>query len=277
MVGELAESARRRLADAPFEPPLREATLLLGHVLELSEAQVLARWDREVEPAAARAFEDLLERRLAGEPIAYLTGRREFYGRSFEVDSRVLIPRPETEHLVEAVLALPLGARPKILDLGTGSGCVAATLALELDEASIVAGDLSVAALALATRNARRLRAPNVQLLGSDLATALALESFDLVVSNPPYVGWDEAPALSVEVRDFEPHAALFAPGDAESVLRRLIAELSGLRPGAFLAFEIGHLQGERLPELLEGSSFGLEKTIADYQGIPRIVIARRT
>lgn len=276
MVGDLAAAARRKLAQAPFEVSSREANLLLGHVLELSEAQLLAGWDREVDDEAARAFEDLLERRLRGEPVAYLFGRREFYGREFRVDSRVLIPRPETEHLIEAVLALPLDERPRILDLGAGSGCVGITLALELPGSTVVAGDLSVAALALAAGNARRLGARNVRFLASDLGTAVALDAFDLVVSNPPYVGLEEAPALPIEVREFEPHLALFSPGKAESVIRRLLDELAGLRPGAFLAFEIGHLQSRRVRQLLTRSSFSLEATISDYQGIPRTIVARR-
>ena len=277
MIGDLAETGRRRLSQAAFELSSREANLLLGHVLHLTEAQVLARWDSEVEPAAARAFEGLVERRLRGEPVAYLVGSREFYGRDFRVDSRVLIPRPETEHLIEAVLALPLGDKAKILDLGTGSGCMAITLGLELPGATVVAGDLSVAALALASENARTLGARNVRMLGSDLASSVALEDFDLVVSNPPYVGLEEAPALSVEVRDYEPHLALFPPGNAESLIRRLVTELAALRPGAFLAFEIGHLQSGCVLEILSASSFSLLEVVADYQGIPRTVIAERT
>lgn len=277
MIGELAETGRRRLSQATFELSSREANLLLGHVLDLTEAQVLARWDSEVEPAAARAFEGLVERRLHGEPVAYLIGSREFYGRDFLVDSRVLIPRPETEHLIEAVLALPLAEKARILDLGTGSGCMAITLGLELPGSTVFASDLSVAALALASVNARTLGARNVRMLSSDLATSIAIEHFDLVVSNPPYVGLQEAPGLSIEVRDYEPHLALFPPGNAESMVRRLVTELSTLRPGAFLAFEIGHLQSGQVLEMLDASTFSLHEIIPDYQGIPRTVIARRT
>ena len=150
----LLVEARRRLAAAPFAPPAREAGLLLAHALGVSEAQVLARHDEDVPAAAADRFLALLERRLAGEPFAYLTGEREFYGRGFRVDRRVLIPRPETEHLVEAALALPLPPGPRILDLGTGSGCLAVTLAAELPAATVVATDLSLAALAVARANA---------------------------------------------------------------------------------------------------------------------------
>ncbi len=146
----LVAAARARLKTAPFEPSPREALLLVGRVLGLSEAQVLARGGEAVPEAAAREIEALLVRRLAGEPVAYLFGEREFFGRSFAVDPRVLIPRPETEHLVEIALALPLPARPRILDLGTGSGAIAVTLALELPAARVVATDRSPAALAVA-------------------------------------------------------------------------------------------------------------------------------
>ena len=276
MVRELVENGRKQLLQAPFEVSSREAYLLLGHVLALSEAQILAHWDDEVSPGAESAFRDLLDRRLRGEPAAYLLGRREFYGRAFHVDRRVLIPRPETEHLVETALSLPLGKSPRILDLGTGSGCIAVTLALEHPGSSVVAVDDSIGALALTAKNARDLGASNVRPVASDLAGSLAAGDFDLVVSNPPYVGLEEAAAMSIEVRGFEPHEALFPPGDADSILRRLAVELDGLPSGAFLLFEIGHLQSLRAEEILAASPFALERFVEDYQRIPRVVVARR-
>src|SRR4030095_1300690 len=146
-VGQLLAEARPRLAATPFGASTREALLLLGHVLNLSEAQVLARQESEVSGEAERRFRDLLARRLTGEPVAYLLGEREFYGRPFYVDSRVLIPRPETEHVVEAALAERLPAAPRLLDVGTGSGCLAVTLALEIPGARVAATDLSAGAL----------------------------------------------------------------------------------------------------------------------------------
>ena len=276
MIHELVENGRKRLLEAPFEISSREAYLLLGHVLALSETQILAHWDDGVSPGDECAFRDLLDRRLRGEPAAYLLGRREFYGRSFQVDRRVLIPRPETEHLVETALSLPLSKSPRILDLGTGSGCIAVTLALEQPDSSVVAVDNSIGALALAAKNARDLGASNLRPVASDLAGSLATGEFDLVVSNPPYVGLEEAAAMSIEVRGFEPHEALFPPGDPDSILRRLAAELGGLPSGAFLLFEIGHLQSLRAQEILASSPFALERIVEDYQGIPRVVVARR-
>lgn len=276
MIGELVEMGRNRLAAAPFELSPRESYLLLGHLLELTEAQLLARWTDDVDVSATEAFDSLLERRLRGEPVAYLLGRREFFGRRFSVDPRVLIPRPETEHLIETALALPLDA-PRILDLGTGSGCIAVTLALELPGSSVVAVDKSVGALALARRNARDLGASNVRVLAADLGSSLALDDFDLVVSNPPYVRRDEAAGLSIEVSGFEPHEALFPPGDADSFVRRLAEELASLRSGSFLVFEIGHLQSRQTERILASSAFALERMVEDYQGIPRVALARRT
>src|ERR1700674_5912187 len=231
LLGDLLRDRRRRLGVTAFAPP-REAALLLGAVLGLSEAQVMARDDQPVPPAAAARFEALLARRLGGEPVAYLLGEREFYRRSFAVDERVLIPRPETEHLVEAALTLALPPAPRILDVGTGSGCLAVTLALELTGARVVAADLSPAALAVAAGNARRHGvAGRVAAAASDLIAAFDLSRFDLVVSNPPYVDPGDAPALSPEVCNFEPHLALFSPDSGDAVLARLIRECARPAP----------------------------------------------
>lgn len=282
-VDDLLSDARRRLAAAPFSPPPREAALLLGRVLGWSEAMVMARGEEAVPPAATRRFRELLERRLGGEPVAYLLGEREFYGRVFHVDRRVLIPRPESEHLVEAALELHAGGAlpgaPRILDLGTGSGCLAVSLALEIPGARVLATDLSPAALALATANARRLGAGGVRFAAHDLWRGLDPRRFDLVVSNPPYVGRDEAPGLSPEVTSFEPHLALFAGPRGEDVLRRLLAGAAELRQGVPLLLEIGRGQLPALRRLAAASGLHgltLQAVIDDYAGIPRVVHLRR-
>jgi release factor glutamine methyltransferase len=276
-VGQLLSEARPRLAATPFGAPTREALLLLGHVLGLSEARVLARVDDEVPPTVERRFRELLERRLGGEPVAYLLGEREFYGRSFSVDSRVLIPRPETEHVVEAALAEALPAAPRILEVGTGSGCLAVTLALELPGSRVVATDLSAGALAVAAKNARRLGAADrVSLVRADLTDGLDLSRFDLVVSNPPYVDRSEIPQISLEVRDFEPHQALFPPGAGDSVLARLFARCTELRPGVGLVAEIGCGQLEAARRHVEAAGLALAGVREDYSGIPRVVVLRR-
>ena len=274
-IRQLLAEARPRLAATSFGAPPREALLLLGHVLGLSEAQALARGDSEVPARAEARFRNLLERRLTGEPAAYLMGEREFYGRPFRVDSRVLIPRPETEHVVEEALTAPLPERPRILDVGTGSGCLAVTLALEIPGSRVVATDLSPGALALAAKNARRLGA-RLSLLGTDLTAGLDLARFDLVVSNPPYIDPADAPLLSPEVCNFEPALALFAPGSGDSVLARLFPQCAALRPGVSLVVEIGYGQLEAARRHAETSGLEVLRVRADYAGIPRVVVLRK-
>jgi len=280
-IGQLLAEARPLLAATPFGASRREARLLLGHVLGLSEGRVIAREDDEVPAEAERRFRDLLARRLAGEPVSYLTGEREFWGRPFAVDSRVLIPRPETEHIVEVALALPLPADPRILDVGTGSGILAITLALEIPGSRVVAVDLSPGALAVAAKNARRLGAADrVSFLDADLTAALDLRRFDLVVSNPPYVDRAEIPEISPEVLDFEPHLALFPPGAGDATLARLFAQCTdlrdGLRYGVPLAVEIGRGQLDAVRRHAAASGLDIAEVREDYAGIPRTVLLRR-
>jgi release factor glutamine methyltransferase len=280
-IGQLLAEARPLLAATPFGASTREARLLLGHVLDLSEGRVLAREEMAVPAEAERRFRDLLARRLAGEPVSYLTGEREFWGRPFAVDSRVLIPRPETEHIVEVALELRLPEAPRILDVGTGSGILAVTLALEIPGSRVVAVDLSPGALAVAAKNARRLGAADrVSFLGADLTTALDLRRFDLVVSNPPYVDRSEIPEISPEVLDFEPHLALFPPGAGDATLARLFAQCTGLRyglrSGIPLAVEIGRGQLDAVRRHAADSGLDIAAVREDYAGIPRTVLLRR-
>lgn len=274
-VEELVAEARSALARAPFRPSSREALLLVGRVLGWSEAQVLARGEQAVPPPAAERLRALLGRRLTGEPVAYLFGEKEFWGRSFRVDRRVLIPRPETEHLVEAVLASKLPPAPRVLDVGVGSGCLAVTLALELPNARVWGTDISLGALAVTAANARRHRAP-VRLVAADLVAGLDLAAFDLVVSNPPYVGRREAGELSQEVRDFEPEVALFAERGGTAVIRRLLAAGRGLRAGGRLVLEIGHQQLDAVTRAAAGGPLTLAEIRRDYAGIPRVVVLDR-
>ncbi len=276
-IGQLLAEARPLLAATPFGASTREARLLLGHILGLSEGRVLAREEMAVPAEAERRFRDLLARRLAGEPVSYLTGEREFWGRPFHVDSRVLIPRPETEHLVEVALSLRLPEAPWILDAGTGSGILAVTLALEIPGARAVAVDLSPGALAVAAGNARRLGAADrISFLGADLTAALDLRRFDLVVSNPPYVDRSEIPEISLEVLDFEPHLALFPPGAGDATLARLFSQCTSLRSGIPLAVEIGRGQLDAVRRHAEGSGLDIAEVREDYAGIPRTVLLRR-
>ena len=277
-VDDLLQEARTRLRDAPHDIETREASLLICHLLGWSEAQVRARGDQTVDGEVASKYRRLVERRAQGEPTAYLLGEREFYGRPFRVDPRVLIPRPETEHIIEIALELDLPPEPQLLDLGSGSGCLAVTLAAELPTSRVVAVDLSPGALALTAGNAR-LNGVEGRLLavGSDLAMSLLPQSFDLVVSNPPYVSLRELPDLSPQVTEHEPHLALFAPLDGRSVIARILRLAQDLRPGVQVLIEIGYDQAdwlrlsvERMPwvELLE--------IRPDLAGIPRIGVLRR-
>ncbi len=278
-IGELLFAGKARLTAAPFAPPPREAALLLGRALGLSEAQVLARDERPVEPAAAAQYRDWIERRAGGEPVAYLFGEREFYGRLFRVDRRVLIPRPETEHLIETALGLPLPPRPRILEVGVGSGCIAVTLACELPSARIIATDLSAGALGVARANAARHSAlGRVRLVHTDLLAGIMPERIDLLVSNPPYVDRNEAALMSPEVCNFEPHLALFPPGGGGvETIARLLAAAADLRAGVRVLLEIGRGQLDAVESAAGSAGFDLVAAEADYAGIPRIaVLARR-
>ncbi|MYA08308.1 MAG: peptide chain release factor N(5)-glutamine methyltransferase [Holophagales bacterium] len=273
-VVDLLDVGQEHLAGL-VEQPRREAALLLGEVLRLSEAQLYARADDDVPEPAAVSYGQLIRRRADRIPVAYLLGRREFHGRVFAVDPRVLIPRPETEHLVEAALnCIDDGAR--VLDVGTGSGCIAVTLALERPGSRIVATDLSPGALAVAAANCRRHGvADRVRLVRADLLSALRPGAFDIVVSNPPYIDVGEWPSLMPEVRDHEPPEALFA-GDGLDFYRRLFADGGFLREGQRLLLEIGKGQLEAVRELAEGSGFDVEWVVADLAGIARVLTLRR-
>ncbi len=277
-IGELLRDARQRLSAAPFKPDRREALLLLAHVLDRGEAGVLAHPEESVPATVSARFGDLLARRLTGEPVAYLFGVREFYGRRFAIDSRVLVPRPETEHLIEAVLALELPPRPNIIDAGTGSGAIAITLALEMPAARLLATDVSLAALQVAGANVRRHDvAGHVALTAIDLVSAFDLARVDLVVSNPPYIDPAAAPELSAEVTGFEPGVALFAPSRGRAVIQRLLDETAGLRAGTHMVLEIGHDQGGWLQTAVNGhEGWELLELIRDYASIPRTAVLRR-
>ena len=270
-------SARTRLAEADFGPAPREANLLLATILECTEAQLLARSRNDLDDSRLARYQELLERRLTGEPIAYILGEKEFFGRAFSVDRRVLIPRPETEHLVEIALRLSLPTEPRILDIGTGSGCLAVTLLAELTGSRAVATDVSLAALRVAEGNARRHQVDRcLDLVAADLAAACDLSGFHLVVSNPPYIGRDEASSLSPEITEFEPEAALFASPTGHALLARLLATLADLQSGTPLLMEIGAGQADSVANAAEPSAFILEAVHPDLAGIERVVQLRR-
>lgn len=260
----------------------QDAALLLRSVAGLSRAQILAWPERSLTPTQEDAYRRSIARRKVCEPVQYITGEQEFYGLSLGVSSAVLIPRPETEVLVESVLrALRLspatGRGLRILDVGTGSGAIALALASELPGAELTAVDISMAALAVARANAARLGlASRIRFVESDLLEALvSTEVFDAVVSNPPYVPSGDRPTMHPQVREYEPSGALFAGEAGLDVYRRLIpAARSRLRPEGLFAAEIGFGQRNALEELLAG--WDEVRFVDDLQGITRVALARR-
>lgn len=263
------------LAAARARIPAAEARRLLGHVLGRSAAWIEAHRDEALDETAAAQMSALVDRRAAGEPVAYLVGRREFYGRAFTVTPDVLIPRPETELLVDLVKSkVGAGDTARILDLGTGSGCIAITLALELPAARVTAVDLSPAALAVARANAARLNA-RIAFVTSDWFAALPPACFDFIVANPPYVAAGDPHLAEGDLR-FEPPEALTDGADGLAAIRRIVAQAPRrLADGGWLVFEHGHDQGEAARALLAAGGFVQIGQHRDLAGIVRASVAR--
>jgi release factor glutamine methyltransferase len=271
-----ASEAQLRAGPHPERAHFDSGSLLL-HALGRERAWLLAHPDEELGVKTQRVAGELFDRRLHGEPIQYITGEAEFYGLTFQVTRDVLIPRPETEHLVEEAIELASRfAEPRIVDVGTGSGAIAVALAHQLHRARITAIDLSAAALRIARANAIRNEAARIRLLEGDLLAPVAREQFEIVVSNPPYVPESDRASLAVEVREFEPPEALFAGSDGLAVLRRLIPQArAGLVPGGWIVLEIGHGQAEAVRSLLVDAGYEEIGFTPDLQGIPRVASAR--
>jgi release factor glutamine methyltransferase len=270
-VREALDGAVTAIAAAGAETPRLDAELLLGHALGVDRAALLMAPEREVTGPAVRAFQDLVRRRSVGrEPVAYLVGRRGFRHLELAVDARVLVPRPETELLVEVALGLPHGAR--VVDVGTGSGAVALALKDERPELEVVATDLSQDALAVARANASRLGL-DVAFVHGDLLDGAG--DVDAVVANPPYVAETDRAALPPEVARHEPAVALFAGADGLDVVRRLTAA-AGASTARFTALEIGAGQAPEAERLLRAAGFTGTERHRDLAGIERVVVGRR-
>jgi len=275
------------------------AELLLLSAVGRSRTWLYAHPDALLSDAEAQCFLALLVRRAAGEPTQHLTGKQEFWGLEFEVTPDVLIPRPETEHVIEVALdrlalrELRAGRPPKtdgaglrVVDIGTGSGCIAVALAKELPEGKFYATDISPAALAVAQRNAQRhgvggrmhfLECNLLDALNSPPAVRHAPRSFDLIVSNPPYVGRREAASLPREVRDHEPALALYGGVEGYELYADLVAQAAEhLKPGGLLVLELGHHSLGAVRPLLEGKDWTDVGATSDLAGIPRVLAARR-
>jgi release factor glutamine methyltransferase len=275
-LAELFRAGVARLGDRP--QAVLESKILLLRAARLTEERYLAAPDRPCPPLAEAFFHRLVDRRLAGVPLSHLTGTREFWSLPIEVSPSVLAPRPETEGVVEKVLELATREAESILDIGTGSGCIAIALAKELPRAAIQAVDVSERALAVARRNAARHRVRSIEFRRSDLFSAFRGTGvkFDFVVSNPPYVSraeWEELPA---DVRDFEPRRALLAGETGLEVIERLVRRAGTfLRPGGHLIFEIGEGQRDKVLALF-GRRWTEIETAWDLAGKPRVITARR-
>ena len=277
-VGAALEQASGRLADAGIATARLDAELLLRHVTGWDAAALVVRSADPLPSEPLERFERLVAERAQRRPIQHLTGLAHFWRHEFHVTPDVLIPRPETEHLVEAALDVlrPI-ERPVVVDVGTGSGCIALSIAAERPDAAVHAVDLSPAALAVARDNAARLGlADRVRFYQGDLLQPLGEQRVDLVVSNPPYVGADEAEGLAPEVRDHDPRTALVPPGgDRFSIYRRLAAEArKSLRPGGVLLVEIGQGMDKEVTGILQAAGLGVDRVIPDLQAIPRVVQA---
>ena len=269
-VRDALDSAVVALEAAGVDTPRLDAEVMLAHVLRVDRARLVIDRDRAVEGPAVRAFQDAVRRRSVGrEPVAYITGTRGFRRLDLRVDPRVLIPRPETETLVDAAVDLPHGAR--VVDVGTGSGAVALALKDERPDLDVTATDTSADALAVARANAARLGL-EVQFVETDLLDGV-VGPVDAVVSNPPYVE-DGAP-LQPEIARHEPAAALYAGSDGLAVIRRL-AERAAASPVRFVALEVGMGQAPAVAEVLRAAGFDDVTTRADLAGIDRVVVGRR-
>lgn len=262
---------RDLLADSPS--PALDARLLLGHVLGRDHAYLVAHDDEPLSSDALAAYDALLQRAAAGEPIPYLLGHAPFMGLEFVVSPAVLIPRPETEQLVEAALEWARGREPLgVVDVGTGSGCIAVSLATRL-AGTVVAVDVSAAALAVAAANVARHAPGRVHLLRGDLLTALA-PGFDLITANLPYVAADEWPTLPIGVKSYEPALALDGGRDGLDLIQSLLPQAAArLRPGGLLLLEVGWRQGQAVAELARAAFTGVAVAVRpDFAGHDRIV-----
>jgi release factor glutamine methyltransferase len=264
-VRDALDSAVIALGAAGCDTPRLDAELLLAHVLRVDRAALITDPERGLEPDEARAFMDLAARRREREPVAYLVGSKGFRTIELAVDARVLVPRPETEHVVEAALGLPAGAR--VVDVGTGSGAIALALKAERPDLDVVATELSPGALAVASANAARLGL-DVELLAGDLLEPVD-GPLDAVVSNPPYVAAGEVLARDV---GHEPREALFGGEDGLDVIRRLVGAAAGV---PFLALEVGATQAPAVAELVRQGGWAEVDAIRDLAGHERVVVGR--
>jgi len=263
------------LGQAAISVPRLTAEVLLCHALQRDRAYLFAHSTDELTELAWIHYGRYLHERLGGKPTQYITHNQEFYGRDFYVNRDVLIPRPETEHLVEAALAVIAESIPgRILDIGTGSGAIAISIALESNR-TVMACDISTEALAVAERNRRKHDAP-VLYFAADLASTVRPNSIDLLVSNPPYVPASDKSTIQAEVRDWEPEVALYGGDSGNEIYARLIAQAADIvRPGGQLMMEMGYRSLDAIRPMLDAYWSNIN-VIHDLAGLPRVITAKR-
>ena len=281
-IAETLKLASKQLREASVANDLLDAQTLLAEALGKDRTYLIVNFNEQLSDELLAGYQRLIARRASGEPLQYITGHQEFFGLEFEVTPAVLIPRPETELIVEEVIRLVDVHKivaPVIVDVGTGSGCIAIALARELEDAEVTACDISEAALEIARRNAAKHELANrVRFVNSDLLAAFPEIQFaDFILSNPPYVAVHELPTLQREVRDWEPHTALTDNADGLSFYRRLLNEApSRLKPGGYLICELGFGQSAAVLAMADSQMWSEVRLLDDLQSIPRTLVLRR-
>lgn len=281
-ISETLKAASEHLRAASSPNDLLDAQTLLAEALGEDRTYLIINFNQQLPEDLLSKFRAMVNRRAAGEPLQYITGHQEFFGLDFEVTPEVLIPRPETELIVEETIRLVQQdriARPAIVDVGAGSGCIAVALARELGASRVIASDISEAALRVARRNAARHGlGDRIGFVASDLLDAFAEKDFaDFILSNPPYVSEEETHSLQREVRDWEPRLALTDSNDGLSLYRRLLKDApSRLKPDGHLICEMGYTQSEKISAMIDHRIWGAGRLLDDLQGIPRTIVLRK-
>ena len=271
------QKATEILQTSAIAEPRREAASLLAFVLQKDKTFLIAHSEYELTEREEKNFRDFLNRRAAHEPFQYIVGKQEFYGLDFLVTPDVLIPRPETELIVENAVGILRDLKnPRFCEVGVGSGCISVSILHEVRTASGVGLDISENALRIAEKNAENNKVSNrLELKTSDIFTGLSTEKFDLIVSNPPYIPGEDFSVLQPEVRDFEPQTALTDGRNGLSIIEKIILEAPNfLKPGSFLLMEIGFDQSSRVREMFDDKTWQALDFLPDLQGIPRMVKA---
>ncbi|MBL8202888.1 MAG: peptide chain release factor N(5)-glutamine methyltransferase [Blastocatellia bacterium] len=274
-IAETLRQASQQLRDADIPNDLLDAQTLLAHALGQDRTYLIIHFNELLSNEKATEFQSLIQRRAVGEPLQYIVGHQQFYGLEFDVTPAVLIPRPETELIIEETLRLAVGlAHPVVVDVGTGSGCLAITLARELDDAQVFATDISSDALQIARHNAQKHNlSDRIEFYEADLLNGLSHRA-NFIVSNPPYIAEQEISTLQREVRDWEPRVALTDFADGLQYYRRLLTEAPAhLKPQGYLIFEMGYQQAKIIKALIDHTIWSEPKALKDLQGIERTMV----